>query len=264
MPEYPEIYTVVNNLKEKLVGKTISKIEVLYKNVFYDYNNEIVNKTIKDIRQMGKYILFFISDNVLISHLRMEGKYAVKDKYEPGKHTLLVMHLSSGDYVEYNDTRKFGRFELRTISNYLNTLPLSELGKTPYKLTGKELYNLISKRNLKIKQALLNQKIISGIGNIYADEILFDTKISPTRNTKDITLTECENIINSSIKIFDKSIDFGGTTIRTYSSLGEKGSNQNNLKVHTRKGEPCPVCGTIIEKITVAGRGTYYCRNCQK
>lgn len=264
MPEYPEVYIVVDNLNKKVKGKNIKEIEVIYKNIFYDYQGEIKNKPIKDIRQYGKYILFFIDEYVLLSHLRMEGKYFYKENHESTKHTMLIMHFTDNTYLEYQDVRKFGRFELRHISNYLKTPPLSEIAKDPYKIDKKALYNNLKKRDIKIKQALLNQKYISGIGNIYADEILFEVGISPKRKTKELTYKELENIILSATRMFDKSISLGGATIRSYSSFGKEGKYQEELKVHTKKGMPCPRCGSKIEKISLAYRGTYFCPNCQK
>lgn len=264
MPEYPEVYTVVEKLKELVIGKNIKKINVLYKNVFYDYNGEIKNLTIKDVRQFGKYILFFIDNYVLLSHLRMEGKYIISDKALSDKHILLNFEFSDGSYLNYHDVRKFGKFDLRRIENYLKTPPLMDLGKTPYKITYNELLEKFYKRTTKIKQILLEQDVISGIGNIYADEILFKSEISPFKQASKITKCQAVKIIENAKEIFDKAIKNGGTTIYTYSALGNSGHFQNYLDVHLRENMPCKKCGNLIKKVKINGRGTYYCDRCQK
>ena len=132
-------------------------------------------------------------------------------------------------------------------------------------LTKEYLYNKIIKKNLHIKTLLLDQTIISGLGNIYADEVLFESKINPLKKGNEITLEECQRIIDASGKIIKKAIENGGTTIRSYtSSLGVYGHYQDYLKVHKRENEKCKNCDNIIKRIKVNGRSTYYCSNCQK
>ena len=264
MPEFPEVYTVVEKLKEITIGKVIKRINIFYKNVFYDYNDEIKNLTIKDVRQYGKFILFFIDNYVLLSHLRMEGKYIPSNEILNDKHILLNFEFSDGSYLNYHDTRKFGRFDLRRIENYLKTPPLMNLSKTPYKISVNELLDKFKNRTTKIKQILLEQDVILGIGNIYADEILFKSKISPFKIAKKITKSEAERIIENAKEIFDLAIKSGGTTIYSYSALGNSGHFQDFLNVHLRENKPCTLCGSLIKKTKINGRGTYYCDKCQK
>jgi formamidopyrimidine-DNA glycosylase len=127
------------------------------------------------------------------------------------------------------------------------------------------LYDNFNKRRLPMKTLLLDQTIISGLGNIYADEVLFEAKINPLKKGNEISIEECERIKNASKKIIEEAIKCGGTTIKSYtSSLGVTGRFQQHLQVHKRENEKCNTCGTIINRIVVGGRSTYYCSKCQK
>ena len=151
--------------------------------------------------------------------------------------------------------------------NYLDVLPLCELGKEFYddELDGKYLYSEIHNKQLPIKSVLLDQSIIAGIGNIYDDEILFLSKIKPMRKASTITHKECDNICFYTKKVLREAEQLGGTTIRSFTSEeGVHGLFQNKLLVHGKGGSKCPVCGNILIKTKIGGRGTHYCDKCQK
>ena len=266
MPELPEVRTVAKILKNKLLNKKITNIKVIYSKTI-DANsldiNLLVGKTLKNINTYGKYLVFEFEDYYMISHLRMEGKYFIKPATdEIVKHEHVVFYFDELT-LRYHDTRKFGRMQVIKPEDLGKVPGLMKLAPEPFVITKEFLHEHLSKKSLPIKSSLLDQTIISGLGNIYVDEVLFDTKINPLRAAKTISLKECEAIIASSIKILNDSINNGGTTIFSYTAVGAEGHYQGMLKVHTRVNTPCLNCGTLIKKIKVGGRGTYYCPKCQ-
>ena len=270
MPELPEVETVKNSLKNYVLNRKILKVDVLYKGIINypsvkEFIEKITNQTILDVKRRGKYLVFVLEDYNLISHLKMEGKYFIKDKYEITKHDHVIFTLDNNKYLIYNDTRKFGKMYLIN-KEYDNNSPLNILGLEPWdkELTISYLKDKLN-RNIAIKTLLLDQTIIVGIGNIYADEILFLSKINPLRKGYTLTNLELENIIKYTKEVLEKAISQGGTTIRTYSSVnGIHGLFQQELLVHGKASKPCPNCQTKIIKTTVNQRGTYYCPHCQK
>ena len=217
-------------------------------------------------KRRGKYLIFEMEDCALISHLRMEGKYFIKNKEESlNKHDHVIFTLNNKEELRYNDTRKFGKMHL-VKKDELHKTPISKLGLEPWDelLTKEYLKEKLNKKKA-IKTLLLDQSIITGIGNIYADEILFLSKIHPETEGKNLTNKNLTDIINNTKIILEKAIASGGTTIHTYTSVdGITGRFQQELLVHGKKTEPCPNCKTKITKIVVNGRGTYYCQKCQK
>lgn len=210
--------------------------------------------------------MFELDDYYLISHLRMEGKYFIKDLNEIlNKHDHVIFTLDNKEELRYNDTRKFGKMYL-VKKDELEKTPISKLGLEPWdkNLTIDYLKGKLNKKK-SIKTLLLDQSIIVGIGNIYVDEILFLSKINPEKSGCILSDKNLQDIIDNTKKVLEKAIKSGGTTIHTYTSVdGITGRFQQKLLVHTKKDEPCPVCGTSILKIVVNGRGTYYCPKCQK
>ncbi len=269
MPELPEVETVRRVLMTDLNGLTILEIESNYEAMvdedFKGFKDKLIGKSFKDIHRRGKFLIFELEDIFLISHLRMEGKFFYQRKEEPlNKHIHMVFHLSNGYDLRYQDTRKFGRMVTKTKEQLNTTEPLNHLGPDANgNVTVEYLLSKLKNRQIPIKEALLNQEIISGLGNIYVDEVLFTSGINPMKKSSDISIVDAKNILQNAKMILDKAIVYKGTTIRSYtSSLGVKGGYQDFLNVHTKT--ICPVCGKNITKIRVGGRGTYYCENCQK
>ena len=271
MPELPEVETVRRALLSKLKGRQIKKLTVLHNNVFQDQDIETVkrmikNQTINNILRRGKWLEFVLDDYYLLSHLRMEGKYVYRGTSDPvEKHQLVLFDLDNGVSLRYRDVRKFGKMYLIKKDN-IDSSPISKLGLEPWDNSLNVLYlkEKYKRKNLPIKTVLLDQSIITGIGNIYADEILFLSKINPFKKAKDLDDSELDSIIINTREVLDKAIEEGGTTIRSYTSEeGVEGKNQNNLYVHQREGEKCLVCSTIILKDKIGGRGSYYCPGCQ-
>ena len=273
MPELPEVETVKNTLKLRLVGRQIKGVNILWDNIIAypskeEFINEIKNKIIIDIKRRGKFLMFDLDDYYLLSHLRMEGKYFFKKHGDKiNKHEHIIFDLDNDEELRYMDTRKFGKMYLIKKEDINNTGPLKDLGLEPWddNLTSEYLLNKYKNKRLPIKTVLLDQGIIVGIGNIYADEILFLTKINPLKKCNLLNKEECEKIIKYTREVLEKAIKMGGSTIRTYSSVdGVHGLFQNELLVHGKDKDACPDCNNKIEKIRVGGRGTYYCPKCQK
>ncbi len=273
MPELPEVETVKNKLKDLVLNKKIVDIDITYPNIieYPDikiFNKEIKNQRINDIKRRGKWLMFELDDYYLLSHLRMEGKYIIRNKGdEREKHEHVAFILDDNTELRYKDTRKFGRMHLLKKEDVFNQKPLNELGLEPFddNLNIEYLKQKLKLKKLPIKTVLLDQSIITGIGNIYADEILFLSKINPLKPSNKLNSDEINNIIKYTSQILKEAIKQGGTTIRSYeSSEGVHGRFQQNLLVHNRENMECLNCKSKIIKIKVGGRGTYYCPKCQK
>lgn len=277
MPELPEVESVVQGLSQMILGEKVKAVEVRWPRIIEspaveDFVSQLEGQIFEEVKRRGKFILFYLTDDVLISHLRMEGKYQVVDPnfevVDPfdTKHTHVVFHLESGNELRYLDVRKFGRMSLVPKGKEFQHKSLAKLGPEPveeeFKLT--EMQEFLSRRTKAIKGVLLDQHIVVGIGNIYADEILYEARIHPTRPANSLSKAEEELLYESIISILAKAVKKGGTTIRSYeNAFGENGNYQDYLKVYGKTGEDCPRCGTTIEKIKVAGRGTHFCPACQ-
>lgn len=270
MPELPEVETVRRTLEHLILGQTIIKVQVIYPKIVHMNQEAFIQKVegqkIHEIDRMGKYLIWKLDHDVLIIHLRMEGRFFVRrDKETLSKHDHIVFHLSSGDILTYHDVRKFGTMDLIEKDNYQDKEPLCRLGKEPKDLSVEQFYQCVHKRNTEIKAIMLDQTVIAGLGNIYVDETLFLAKVHPTRKGVSITFEEAMKLLTAARSVLNEAIQQGGTTIRTFQAMdGVHGRFQNELAVHTRVSQPCPICQTPIIKIKVKGRGTYVCPNCQK
>ena len=273
MPEKPEVITVVNSLKERVLGRKITGCNVTHDNIIAypvseEFKKQVIGQKINDITTRGKWIVMMLDRDSLLVHLRMEGKFMFRKKGESlSKHEHVEFILDDDISFRFHDVRKFGKMHLIPKEQVYEVEPLSEMGKEFYDdaLTKEYLYEAIHKKRLPIKTVLLDQSIICGIGNIYDDEILFMSKISPLRKACDVSLEECDTIIKNTRIVLEKAIKLGGTTIKSFtSSEGVHGLFQNELLVHGKGGQKCPVCSNTLEKIKVGGRGTHYCLNCQK
>ncbi len=268
MPELPEVETVKETLKKQILYKKIKNIKILYDGIIATdldfFKKNIINEEILNITRKGKFLIIELTNYYLVSHLRMEGKYFIKNIYDPiTKHEHVIFYFDDFT-LRYHDTRKFGKMYLVSKNKLYSDTPLSKLGYEPWDINLNINYLKEKFNNIAIKTLLLDQSIISGIGNIYADEILFLSKINPLKKGKDLNDEELDNIIINTRIVLEQGIKNRGTTIHSFSSLGVEGNNQNSLLVHTREGFPCTVCGEIILKTKVNGRGTYYCPRCQK
>lgn len=269
MPELPEVETVRSVLLNQVVNTCIQKIQILYPKIvasdYKTFENKIVSHAIVDIKRRGKFLIFILDDqNSFIAHMRMEGKFFYeKSGSIRNKHVHVIFEFANGYELVYQDVRKFGRLEYKTQEELYKTKPLLGLGFEPFETNGEYLFKKLSTKHIPIKTALLDQRIILGLGNIYVDEVLFYARIMPNRVSSSITLVECQEILTGAKEILQKAIECKGTTIRSYtSSLGVTGKYQEFLKIHTKSN--CSCCKDKIFKMKIGGRTTYYCPNCQR
>ncbi len=269
MPELPEVETVKTSLNTLVSGKTIREVRVYYSPMvegsIWDFQNALKGKTVQSVSRRGKYLLWHLGDTTLVSHLRMEGKYYLKDvDAQKDKHEHVVFVFDDGESLHYHDVRKFGTFVLRETETLFATPPLDKLGPEPLSeaFTPDALRPYL-KGERSIKTVLLDQRTVAGIGNIYADEILYCAGVHP--KTKAKSVRDADTLVRCVCDILIKAVRDGGASIRSYkNTLGESGRFQLNLNVHTREGEPCRACSHTIVKTKVGNRGTYYCPHCQK
>lgn len=273
MPEKPEVITVSKAIKSEIINKKIKDVEVYWDNIIAKpsvstFKEKLVGEVIHDVTTRGKFIVIHLDKYVLLVHLRMEGKFFFRKKGDQlNKHEHVVIRFNDDKEMRFHDVRKFGKMYLLNKENYLNEKPLSDLGYEfdDKMLTSKYLYDKLKSKSIPIKTSLLDQSIITGIGNIYDDEILFLSGISPYRKSNKVKLGECQKIIDNTIIVLNKAIKLGGTTIKSFtSSEGVHGLFQNELLVHGKKNGVCPNCGNTLEVTRINGRGTYYCSKCQK
>jgi len=228
MPELPEVETVRRTLKNFIIGKKIKQIRVHYDKIVVGdtkiFVESLKGQTIRDINRVGKYLIFILDSHAFISHLRMEGKYNISEASKPlNKHEHITFVFSDDSELRYQDTRKFGRLELVNKETYHQDLPLCKLGPEPWNADPKELYSKIHKSSLPIKTLLLDQTIMSGIGNIYANEICFCMKMHPLTPGKRVSKKRVEELIAVSNEILESAIAQGGTTIHSFDANGITG-----------------------------------------
>lgn len=272
MPEIAEVETVRNTLKKQILYKKIREVKILYEQMIEsdieEFKNSLKNNQFVDIKRRGKWLLFELENHYLLSHLRMEGKFFLKFHHEPiVKHEHIIITFSDNTDLRYHDTRKFGRMNLIKKEELKTCKSIAKQGLEPgeKELTADYLLESFKSKTMPIKTILLDQTIISGLGNIYVNEVLFASKINPFKKGNRITKKEAQMIVISADKIITRAIELGGTTIKSYtSSLGVTGRFQQELMVHKRENEECRNCHNKIKKEKIGGRSTYYCPTCQK
>ena len=270
MPELPEVETTIKGLKP-IIRSTIINIKINTPKLRFiiPKNISLLTKVkIIDIKRKGKFIIFLLSNNhSIILHLGMSGRLRLFEinKFKQKKHDHLVLRTNQDHLLVFNDARRFGFVDYGKTKNmfekkYILRLGVDALAKN---LNAKYLFSKISNTMVPIKQILLNQQIIAGIGNIYASEILFNARISPLTEGKDLRLNDCKKIIISTKIILKKAIKYGGSTLRDYVSVdGTLGNFQSNFQVYNQEGNK--IFGKNIKKIVQYGRSTYYCPQLQK
>ena len=266
MPELPEVQTVVNTL-QLIKNKDIVFFRNYWERILFSKNYNYLFQTIKfkrilSVKRIGKYIIIKLNNNYLAFHLRMTGYLYATKELKKNKHIQCYFKFSDNSYLVYEDIRKFGGFY------YIENLNIikKKLGIDPYSklFTFQWLKTNLSCKNRQMKALLLDQKFITGLGNIYVDEILWKSKIHPLKKAKQLNQTNIDNLFNSIRPILDESIKLHGTTIINFKFDNMKtGNYRSKLNVYGRKNEQCNICKTPIIKIKVAGRGTYICKECQ-
>lgn len=273
MPELPEVEAVKIGLEQLVTGKTIKNVAVFWPRIIERpeadfFKTQLINESIEGFDRRGKFLIFKLTHYDLISHLRMEGKYEYhQQEDELLKHTHVVFQFTDNSELRYLDVRKFGRMILMP-KNQAGEYPgIKKLGPEPVReqFHLQEFENQLKKSHRAVKPLLLDQSLVTGLGNIYVDEALFQVKIHPERSADTLNQQDISLLYESIIDVLARAVKAGGTTVRTYkNALGEAGKFQVALNVYGLTGEPCPRCGTPISKIKVAQRGTHFCPNCQK
>lgn len=274
MPELPEVETVTRTLRELVKGKTIHEVQVHLPRIIQrpaeieQFCAALAGHTIIDVLRRGKFIRIVLDGLVLVSHLRMEGRYGVFRQDEPvEKHTHVIFSFTDGTQLRYKDVRQFGTMHLFKEGEELNELPLRKLGVEPLseQFTAELLRSKLQKRSSKIKPLLLNQELIVGLGNIYVDEALHVAKIHPERTPDSLSKQEWSKLHQAIVDTLTSAVEAGGSSIKSYvNGQGEMGMFQQQLLAYGRENQPCSSCGTMITKFVVGGRGTHICPRCQK
>lgn len=274
MPELPEVETVRRTLLPVVAEQLIADCVVYYPrvlplNTVDEFCTKISSRRIVDLQRHGKYLLFMLdAPECLVVHLRMTGQLVyVHEPVGPiPKHTSVQFLFNDGSELRFIDQRKFGTMYLLPVSELDKIHGLASLGPEP--LTPQFTYAAFAKQlnsPRAIKQILLDQSKIAGLGNIYCDEALYRAQIHPLRPGKSLSETEIRNLYTAIIAVLEEAIACHGTTIRDYrTGSGDPGNFQNKLRVYHRTGQPCFVCGALIERIKVGGRSSHYCPNCQR
>ncbi|TYR82185.1 DNA-formamidopyrimidine glycosylase [Priestia megaterium] len=273
MPELPEVETVRRTLIELVKGKTIQHVRVNWPKMIKQPDNveqfcdALVGQCIQDVGRRGKFLKIIVDDYVLVSHLRMEGRYGLYEKHEPiDKHTHVIFSFTDETELRYRDVRKFGTMHLFAKGEEEKFPPLANLGPEPFldEFTVQDFTKRIGRTTRNIKAVLLDQHVVVGLGNIYVDEALFRARIHPERIASSLTPVEIQRLHQEIIHTLAEAVEQGGSTIRSYvNTQGQIGMFQLRLYVYGKKNEACQFCGTPIEKYVVAGRGTHICPKCQ-
>lgn len=272
MPELPEVETIKNTLKNMIGGRTIKSVDVLraktVENDIQYFKNCLKDARICDFSRVGKFIIFILDKPyVLICHLRMEGKFFLRKESEKySVHDMAIFHFENGTYLAYNDTRRFGILKVLDKENYISQEPLCRVGPDPFMMKDASiLIEAFKNKNVAIKPSLLDQSVMSGLGNIYVDEVLYECRVHPETPAKMISPEKLTEIWEASKIILKQAIHEGGSTIKSYHPTdGVDGNFQVNLKVYGKKDGICSRCGHRFRKTVVGGRGTTYCPHCQK
>jgi formamidopyrimidine-DNA glycosylase len=266
MPELPEVETIKNDIAPFVTGRKIKAVDILWDGMVKqpsvpEFCRLITGRVINNLTRRGKYLFFHLDKNgVLMMHMKMTGSLLVNP--DTSRFTRAVLHLDKGIDIHFSDARKFGKMWLDTDAG----VTLSKLGPEPIDsdFTVKKLAGIFIKRTAPVKAVILDQALVSGIGNMYADEALYDARIHPARPAKDLTPAEIKRLHASIRKVLLKGIENNGASVRDYvRPSGEAGHAHDDFIVAHGVGNKCPRCGGAIERIVVRGRGTYLCPKCQ-
>lgn len=282
MPELPEVETIRRGLDKFIVEQTIQKVTILCEKSFRGDKKYVEGQKILKIDRRGKALLIQLENNMwMMIHLRMTGQliYVGEEKFAaghpdggftekmPGHHTRVYFDFGNGFQLFFNDQRKFGFISVMDELGIATDPFLTKLGPEPWDMAPDDFYNMLQRhKNSPVKAVILDQSNIAGVGNIYADEGCFYAGILPWRHCGDIEREEADKLLEGLATVMQRSINSGGSTMKDYVRAdGTKGSYLEKFaQVFRREGLECPRCGGIIEKTRAAGRGTHYCKGCQK
>ncbi len=270
MPELPEVETIKRTLSPLLKGRLIKEIEVGLGKLLLPGEKEFIarvaGRRFLELKRKGKYLICLLSGGTaVIVHFRLTGQLIYVNGQKPlPPHTHLRFFLDRGELL-YVDLRQFGRLEALAAKDLKDHPQLKELGPEPFALNERDFYGLLQKSSRPLKALLLDQKVISGLGNIYVDESLFRAGLHPKRPGKELTLPEASRLLAVIKEILAEAISDGGSSVRNYvDGQGQSGRFQEKHRVYGRRGKPCPRCGQTIAYTKIAQRGTHFCPACQK
>jgi len=266
MPELPEVETIKRDLAKTILGKKISEVCVHHPKVIREpsvagFKKGLEGARIKNILRRAKVLILELSNGkALVVHLKMTGQLV----YPGGSpKSRVAFHLSGGKTLDFNDQRLFA--ELRLLEDWHSLKFIQGLGPEPAELNLQRFKEMLTKKKAAVKPLLLDQTFISGIGNLYAAEVLFRAKINPLRRANELSDKEKELLFKAINDILKAAIAAGGSSVDDYVRVsGKKGGYVKYLKVYGRQGKPCLTCKTTIKRIDQGGRGTYFCPKCQK
>ncbi|MEX0617114.1 MAG: bifunctional DNA-formamidopyrimidine glycosylase/DNA-(apurinic or apyrimidinic site) lyase [Candidatus Woykebacteria bacterium] len=269
MPELPEVHTIAEDLKKKVVGAQIVEVyytsegQKLISKSGQDLTDIIPGKRIEGVERRAKYLILNLSGGKkLIFHLKLTGRILVRAaSHPPDEFTRLIVKIDDGRQIRFTDRNGFGDVVLAENFDDVN----QNLGPDPFEVQNKAFYDLVSRSSKEtVKETLLDQKIIAGVGNIYVDESLYLAGINPFRSPRALSLNETTRLLESIKKALEEGIKHRGTTIDSYLDTdGKPGTHQFHLLVYGRGGKPCKKCATHIEYTEIAGRRTHFCPTCQ-
>ncbi len=268
MPELPEVEIIKKDLLIHCLNKKIKKINIYIKKLKYKIPKEIKkikNQKILKIKRYSKFLIIKIYIGYILIHLGMSGNILITNKKKIKKHDHIIIILDNNKIIKYNDIRKFGfvlwynsKKKIKKLINKLGPEPLTKNFNEKY------LYKIILKKNICIHNLITNNKIVSGIGNIYANESLFLSKIKPQRKSNSLNYKETKILVKNIKKILKKSIFYKGTIIRNHKNINKNyGFFKNKLNIYRKLNKPCSICKNKIKKIKKYGRSLYFCKKCQ-
>lgn len=269
MPELPEVETIKNALVPIVVGQSFLDAEIFWKKVLSkpalpEFRQQLIGQEIIRLSRRGKYFLFELSKHqTMVLHLKMTGVLLLKPASEgPGKYTTVIFRFDGGNDLHFNDQRKFGSLWLVEDANEV----VGKLGPEPLNdgFTPRILRDITSRHGIPIKALLCDQHSIAGVGNMYADEALFAARIHPLKKASELSIGEINGLHQSIIEVLERGIRHNGASISSYCLPdGTTGLAHTQFRVAHRLGENCLVCGSLITRIKIRGRGTYFCPECQ-
>jgi len=271
MPELPEVETIVRNLRKKLIGLKIGEVKIFLEKCiqgsWINFAKNLIGRKISALERRGKYIIIHLDDGqALIIHLRMTGSLLFLPPQAPiDKHTHLVFTFQSGNWqLRFVDQRQFGRLCLVKKGEKGALKFLEKLGPEPLEIGSPQFKEMINGQRRIIKSLLLDQTFIAGVGNIYADEVLYRTGLHPRQRTEFLSRGKIVALLKNLQALLRQAIRQRGTSVRNYvDAQGAPGGFQKFLLVYGREGEKCHKCGAIIVREKIAGRSTYFCPRCQ-
>lgn len=267
MPELPEVETIRRQAEQALIDESITRVEVREKKNLIGESSYLIGKKITKVERVGKYLFIYLEGGAgLQVHLKMTGRLVLNDEwYFSAPHTRVVIELASGKKLYYWDTRKFGYLKVeRKIKEALDEVK-KRLGKEPWEMGANEFYLKLKKTDRAVKNAILDQSLVAGVGNIYANDALWKAGIDPRRAGKIIKKKEAENLLTSIREVMERSIKIGGASDNTFRDLrGKPGEYQNEFLVYGKTKGKCLKCGRDLIYLKIGGRGTWWCEKCQK